>query len=204
LVIAIVAIVAFVQSRPNTAALTARKNSLDQYTGDVRALLQSITPAATSENAVPNKLSAKAGKRLTTSSKSWLSQLAQAQQSVGAVSAPTPSTQSANVLFVESIELYKQAATIYGLAPSTSAPVQVKLLASGANLRNQATALWQEGINILDQARTQAKMIPSQLRIPTSGAVAPPSPPAPTPTASGTNHHHKKKNKKNGGGQSSP
>jgi hypothetical protein len=131
-----------------------------------------------------------------------LAELAQAQQSVGAVSAPTPTTQSANVLFVESIELYKQAATIYGLAPSTSASVQVKLLASGANLRNQATALWQEGINILDQARTDAKMVPSQLRIPTSGAVAPPSPPAPTPTASG-NHHHKKKNKKNknnGGG----
>jgi hypothetical protein len=195
LVIAIVAIVAFVQSRPNTAALTARKDSLDQYTGDVRGLLQSITPPATSENAVPNKLSAKDAKRLATSSKSWLSELAQAQQSIGAVSAPTPTTQSANVLFVESIELYKQAATIYGLAPSTSASVQVKLLASGANLRNQATALWQEGINILDQARTDAKMTPSQLRIPTAGAVAPPSPPSPPPTASENNH-----NKNNGGG----
>jgi hypothetical protein len=76
------------------------------------------------------------------------------------------------------------------------------MLASGANLRNQATALWQEGINILDQARTQAKMVPSQLRIPTAGAVAPPSPPAPSPSSSG-GKNKKNKSKGNGGGQGS-
>jgi hypothetical protein len=203
LVIAIVAIVAFVQSRPNTANLTRRQNALDQYTGDIRALLQGITPAAVDENAVPNKLSAKDAKRLVTKSQSWTTQLTKAQQSVGGVTAPTPSTQSANVLFVEAIQLYSQAATIYGLAPSTSPKVQPRMLASGANLRNQATALWQEGINILDQARTQAKMVPSQLRIPTSGAVAPPSPPPPSPSASGGKHKKNNKSKGNGGGQGS-
>ena len=202
LVIAIIAIVAFVQSRPNTANLTQRQNALDQYTGDIRGLLQGITPAAVAENSVPNKLSAKDAKKLVTKSQSWTTQLTKAQQSVGGVTAPTPSTQSANVLFVESIQLYSQAATIYGLASSTSPAVQPRMLASGANLRNQATALWQEGINILDQARTQAKMVPSQLRIPTAGAVAPPSPPAPSPSSSG-GKNKKNKSKGNGGGQGS-
>jgi cell division protein FtsN len=200
LVLLILAVtIAIVRSQSDTGDLTQRRNALDQYTGDVRALLQAITPAATEENGVPNKLSPTEAKALKTRSASWLSQLADAQQTAGKVTAPTPVTQTATILFVESIQAYTQAATIFGLAPSTSSSVQNKMLASGASLRNQATALWQEGINIVDQARTGAKMAPSGLRIPTSGAVAPP---APTPSASSGNGN-KKNDKGDGGGDSS-
>jgi hypothetical protein len=200
LLIALVVIVAVVRSGSNGTDLTNRQNAIDQYTGDVRALLQSITPAATAENGVPNKLNAKQAKALKKASQTWLSEVTAAQQSAGKVVAPTPATQSANIAFVESIQLYGQAASIYGLVSSTSPAVQAKLLVSGGNLRNQASALWQEGINILDQARSTAKMPPSQLRLPTAGAVAPPSP-SPSPSAKGNKKHHKKHDK--GGGQGS-
>lgn len=201
LLVAVIAVFVFVRSRPDTAATTQRRNALDQYTGDVRALLQSITPAATAENAVPNKLLAGRAKKLKGESVSWQTQLARAQQSVGNVVAPTPTTQGANILFVESVQLYAQAATTFGLAADAPSSLQTRLLASGGDLRNQASALWQEGINILDQARTQAKMAASALRIPTAGAVAPPTP-TPTPT-SGQKHKNKKNGKGNGGGQGS-
>jgi hypothetical protein len=201
LVLLILAVtVAIIRSGSDSGDLTQRRNALDQYTGDVRALLQAITPAATGENGVPNKLSPSDAKALKTQSASWLSQLADAQQTAGKVTAPTPVTQTASILFVESIQAYTQAATIYGLAPSTSSSVQVKMLASGASLRNQATALWQEGTNIVDQARTGANMVPSGLRIPTSGAVAPPTP---SPSAPASGNGNKKNDKGNGGGNSS-
>jgi hypothetical protein len=203
--LALVAIVAVIQSRPDGVDLTQRKNDLDQYTGDVRGLLQGITPAATEENAVPNKLTAKEANKLKTQSKSWLSQISKARQSVGNVTAPTPTTQSASLLFVESVTLYGQAASIYGLAADAGPSLQVKMLKSGADLRNQATGLWQEGINILEQARAQAKMPASGLRIPTSGAVAPPTPTTNTvtPSPSSGGSRHKKKHDKGNGGQGS-
>jgi hypothetical protein len=174
--------------------------------------LQGITPAATEENAVPNKLTSKEAKKLKTQSKSWLTQISNARQSVGNVTAPTPTTQSASVLFVESVQLYGQAASIYGLAADAGPALQAKMLRSGADLRNQATGLWQEGINILEQARSQAKMPASGLRIPTSGAVAPPTPTTntvtPSPSSNGSGHNNqqngkKHNNKGNGGGQGS-
>jgi type IV secretory pathway VirJ component len=199
LVIAVVAIFAIVQAGGGSGNLTKRQNALDQYTGSVRGLLQSITPAATEENAVPSKLSARQAKSVKTHSVSWLAQLA-AGQRAGSLSAPTPTTQSATLLFAESVQLYEQAATIFGLAPDTSQTVQVKMLASAANLRNQATALWQQGVNLLDQSRTQAKMAPSQLRFPTAGAVAPTPPASPAPSSSGGGKNKKKNG--NSGGQS--
>jgi hypothetical protein len=198
LVIVVVAIFAIVQSGGDSGNLTTRQNALDQYTGSVRGLLQSITPAATEENAVPSKLSTRQAKSVKTHSVSWLAQLAAGQRAAGSFTAPTPTTQSATVLFAESVQLYEQAATIFGLAPDTSQKVQVRMLASAANLRNQATALWQQGVNLLDQSRTQAKMAPSQLRFPTAGAVAPTPPPSPAPSSSGGG----KKKKKNGNGGS--
>jgi hypothetical protein len=203
LLLVVAVIVAVVRSGSDSGDLTQSRNALDQYTGDVRALLQGITPAATEENEVPNKLSSAEAKALKKKSSSWLSQLADVQQTAGKVTAPTPVTQTASILFVESIQAYTQAATIYGLAPDTSSSVQVKMLASGASLRNQATALWQEGINIVDQARTGAKMVPSGLRIPTSGAVAPTPNPSLNAPASGNGNGNKKNDKGSGGGNSS-
>jgi hypothetical protein len=200
LLVALLAIVLVVRSGSDQGNLTQRQNALDQYTGDVRALLQTITPAATDEDGVPNKLTTPETKALETQSKSWQVQLLKAQQTAGNVTAPTPGTQSANIIFGESIQLYSQAATIFGLAPSTSSSVQVKMLASAASLRDQATALWQEGVNVLDQARSATKMTPSQLRIPTAGAVAPPSP-SPAASPSSSSGKHKKKNNGSGGGQ---
>jgi hypothetical protein len=206
LLIAVIAIFAIVQSGGDSGNLTQRQNALNQYTSSMRGLLQSITPAATEENAVPNKLSAKEGKAVKTHSVTWLSELSAAQRSAGSVSAPTPTTQSATVLFAESVQLYEQAATIFGLAPDTSQAVEGRLLTSAGNLRNQATSLWQQGVNLLDQSRTQAKMAPSQLRLPTAGAVAPSTPPpTPNPSASGGGNKSGggKNKKKNGGGQGS-
>lgn len=201
LVVALVAIIVVVQSGPDQTNLTNRQNALDQYTGDVRALLQGITPPATGEDGVPNKLTAKQAKALKGQTRSWQAQIAKIQQTVGNVTAPTPSTQNANIIFGESIQLYSQAATTFGLAPSTSGSVQVKMLASAASLRDQATGMWQQGVNVLDQARSAAQMTPSQLRIPTAGTVAPT---APTPSASSSGGgKNKKNNKGNGGGNSS-
>jgi hypothetical protein len=202
LLIALVAIIATVQSGSDPGDLTKRQNALDQYTGDIRALLQGITPPAAGENAVPNELSSKDAKALEDQSAAWLDELGKATQSVGNVSAPTPGTQSANIIFAESVQLYMQAATIYGLAASSPSPPQIKVLASGASLRDQATTLWQQGVNLLDQARATAKMAPSQLRIPTAGAVAPPTPAA-TPGASPSGGGENMNDKGNAGGNSS-
>ena len=200
LLIVLVGITVVARSRSTPADLTRRQNDLDQYTGEVRALLQSITPPATEENAVPNRLTPRTARTLKSRSEQWVTELAKAQQTLGQVPPPTQATQTATILFVEAIQLYSRSATTYGLAPATPPKVQVKMLATAAGLRDQATALWQQGTNILDQARSSAKMTPSQLRIPTAGAVAPPSPsptgtPRPRPSGSGGN--------KQGGGKSS-
>jgi hypothetical protein len=203
LLIALIAIIALVRSGSDAPDLTNRKDALDQYTGDIRGLLQDITPPAAGENGVPNKLSVKDVKALKDQSATWVSQLQQAGQNVGKVTPPTPGAQSANVVFAESVQLYVQAARIYGLAPSTSPSVQEKMLASGASLRDQATSLWQQGVNLLDQARSAAKMPPSQLRLPTAGAVAPPSATAtPSPSGSAATKGKNKKKSTPGGNSS--
>ncbi|MDP9222650.1 MAG: hypothetical protein M3P18_02130 [Actinomycetota bacterium] len=206
LVIVLAAITAVVQARSNPGDLTGRQNALDQYTGDVRALLQAITPPAVAEDGVPNKLSARSAGALKKKSARWVTQLGKAQQTLSQMAPPTPATQNATIMFLESVQLYTQAANIYKLAPATSPPAQVKILASGASLRDQATALWQQGTNMLDQARSAAQMSPSQLRIPTAGAVAPATPtpassPQTAPTSSGGNNKAGSKNK--AGGKSS-
>jgi hypothetical protein len=200
LLIAVIAIVAFARSGNNSAALAQTRNGLDRYTTDVRSLVQSVTPAAASENAVPNQLSASQAKSLQQQTASWITQLAKAQQIAAGLQAPTLEAQNANILFIQSIQLYAQAARIYGLAPSSGPAVEGRLLASAGDLRNQASGLWQQGINVLDQARSGAQMGPSALRLPTAGAVAPPSQPSPSATGGGKNKKHNGNSNGNGNG----
>jgi hypothetical protein len=188
-------------ARSNSAKLADRQDALDRYTGAVRAVLQSTTPAASEMASAPadaNDFAGLAG--LLKQAKDWQDTLDAAAQEAATLRPPGSALQ-ANALFQQSVQLYTVAAQQYEILPDQPDKLRPKLLAATTTVRDQAGQLWANAVSILDDLRNELGMRPSGLRSP---AIAPPSgQPTPVPqqtedTSGGGGGGSKKKGSKNG------
>ena len=186
----------------NSEKLADRQDAMERYTGSVRAVLQTMTPAASEMVAAPT--SADDGATivpLAKNAKEWQDTLNAAIDQAGTLR-PPPAAASADSIFQQSAGLYLTAAQLYELVPDEPDETRGQLLASATTVRDQANQLWANAISLLDDVRDGLDMRGSGLRSP---ATAPPSgqtTPAPveTNTSGGGNGNGGNGNGGNGGG----
>jgi hypothetical protein len=208
LIVAAVAVVvigvvwwAIAHSRAAAADLERRQDAVETYTGEARALLQSVRPAAAAMAQVPaapdrgpplQSISQAAG--------SWTGLLDKARSEAGAI-VPTPFVISAHELFSQSVDLYLSAAKTYRLGGRAGRSVANGLLARAAQQRDQAGAIWLLATRVLDDARSEAELSASGLGLPSAvpaGGAQPTLPsPEPSPAASGADEERGSKHDKN-------
>ena len=161
--------------------LETRREALDDYTGRIRTLSQSIgEPAAQMAAVVPTPDRAGLGD-LRSSSGGWARAFAQAQTSLIETFPSSAALQRANGLFQGSLQLYESAARTYQLVPRAEGNLQPDLLARAAAQRDQAAALWTAAVAYIDASRTAADMDPSGLAVPGSDLAAQATVPTPAP-----------------------
>jgi hypothetical protein len=166
----------------NSEKLADRQDAVERYTGSVRAVLQTMTPAASGMLTAPTDPTDGATVvPLTKNGKSWEDTLNAAITQAGQLR-PPPAAQSADSLFQQSAGLYLTAAQLYQLVPNEPDKTRGDLLASATTVRDQANQLWSNAVSILDDLRAELEMSPSALRSPASappnGQPTPPPPPA--------------------------
>ena len=166
--VAIVGFVLFNNARNNAEALETRQDALDEYTGGLRTLLQTLTPPTSDMQKVLPTAKSGALDKLPADSKSWVKQLQKASTRVVAIAPPTE-IQTAGQLFSESVQLYLTAARTFRSAASLDeGDQQRELIARASEVRDRASSVWTAGVSLLDDARADAELDPSSLRVPTS------------------------------------
>jgi hypothetical protein len=168
--------------------LEARQETLQEHTGQIRAVSQAITQPAGDMAAVPPTPGDPALKGLAESSDRWAKALTDAQKTLVESFPPNQTLQRANALFQQSLQLYDSAARTYGLVPRAQGRLQTELLARAAAQRDQAAALWGTAVAFVDAARASAEMDASGIAVPGSEAQQQPAElptPAPDETEGG-------------------
>lgn len=108
----------------------------------------------------------------------WLSQLTNAQQQVQGVTAPA-GQDSVTAAFLQAINTYASAARTYQLVSKVDARVVEEVLQRAGEQRDQAGSQWQLATDLLDQARADAELNPSDIAVPAEAV------PGAAPSASG-------------------
>jgi hypothetical protein len=180
-VIAGIVIVLVQNARDDAQALEKRQESLDEYTGDIRALVQDVRPQVTAMAAVPpGEIPEDQLAKLKKDSQRWAADLTKAQADVQTV-AQAKGVENVTPLYAQALQLYASAAGAYQLALNLEGPDQAQALATAAEIKGQAGALWNQATALLDEARAEAEMEPSGLTPPDPAATggAPGQPPIP-------------------------
>lgn len=173
---------AIATAQSNADRLEDRQATLEDYTGTIRAVSQSITQPAGDMTAVAPEPDDAAAEGLAESSGRWATALTEAQGPLVESFPPSPALQRANALFQQSLQLYDSAARTYGLVPRAEGRLRTELLARAAAQRDQATALWSTAVALLDAARAAAEMDASGIPAPGSEAADPTQQPAELPS----------------------
>ncbi len=162
------------------------QETLENYTDQVRALLQRVTAPASELAAVPSA----APEDLADKAKEWSDNFAAAQTEVAQFIAPDEASASRD-LFLQSLQLYKNAADTMGVAAGLEGEDQTELIATATTQVTSASAIWDSAVAVLDDARDEAEIAPSGIRSPTaappSGAQTPPAPSVTVPVEPGDN-----------------
>jgi hypothetical protein len=187
------------KAKSNSTKLADRQNAIERYTGSVRSVLQTITPAASEMVAAPTDPDdAAALDDLKKQSKSWVDTLDTATKDVS-VLRPPPAALDAQTIFNQSVVVYRMAAQQYGLVPDANDKIRADLLIAAAGLRDEANSLWTNATTILDEARQELELSASGLRSPGTAPPGGQTTTAPTPLDSSKNSvGSKKKGSKNG------
>jgi hypothetical protein len=173
-------------AREDARALQRQQDRLEDYTGKIRAVLQTVRAPVTEMAAAPAQLQDDAqAEQLATDANGWIRQLEDAQKEMGGV-VPDESVQRATSLYSQSIQIYLTAASAYKLASGTGGETQVDAIALAAQQRAQASAVWTEATGILDDRRLASDLEPSGLAAPdaappTGGQPVPPTIPTGPP-----------------------
>lgn len=157
-------------AKSNSSKLADRQDVVERYTGSVRSLLQTMTPAGSEmATAATDPNDAASILALKKSAKGWKDTLNQASDEAGTLRPPT-SAATADSLFQQSVALYLSAAQLYALVPDANDATRPQLLANATTVRDQANQLWANAISTLDDLRSRLKMAPSGLRSPATAA----------------------------------
>jgi hypothetical protein len=162
--------------------LEARQETLNDYTGQIRTLTQTITQSATEMSAVAPEPDDAAIEGLKDSATAWSKTFTDAQATLIETFPPSASLGRVNQLFGQALQLYDSAAQTYRLVPDADGDLRVQLLARAAAQRDQASALWTQAVTFVDAQRASAEMDPSSLTAPGAGTEQPTSLPTDLPT----------------------
>ena len=175
-IVAIGTIIWAIGSARNEAKLVEQQaDVLDDYTNQIRGVLQPVNQPATEMATVPTATSAKLVKQLENRSERWRSSFSSAQEALAGV-LPEDDVAAVHGLMAQAILGYTNAADTFALVPKADEELQNDLLLRGAAQNAQAGEVLANAIAVLDQLRGDVDLGPSGLRSPTSEAQAQPSP----------------------------
>lgn len=179
-------IYAVVNARTNAAEASRLQSSLNEYTADVRSLLQTIRPSVTEMLAVPVEGQQPLPEEFFGEAQTWVNDLQAASTRAQAL-APASGQQETQRLFSEAVLLYADAARTFSDAALVNETSQKPILLRAAAQQQHATAIWEVGVSLLDSDRTEAGMAPSLIGSPAafSPGAQPSPPPSPTPEGKG-------------------
>jgi hypothetical protein len=175
---------AIATAQANADRLEARQETLQEYTGQIRAVSQAITQPAGDMAAVAPEPDEAAVQGLADSSARWAKAFTDAQTTLIESFPANQTLQRTNSLFQQSLQLYDSAARTYGLVPRAEGKLRTELIARAAAQRDQAAAIWASAVAIVDAARASAEMDASGIPAPGSEAQQQPAPaelPSPAP-----------------------
>jgi hypothetical protein len=156
---------AIADARAKQAQRERRQSAIEDYTGRVRALLQTVRPAAEGMARAPTGKPA-LGRQARSWIESFRSARAQAAGHRVAVEAAP-----ADRLYGEAIGVYRDAAETYRLVPAAPKPLQAKLLERASAQRDHAGVVWATATQILDAERARLELGPSGLAAPAAPAL---------------------------------
>jgi hypothetical protein len=145
-----------------------RRAAIDDYTGQVRTLLQEVSGPASQMGAWPPEPSARELKSLPDAITRWKNALKTARNGADVLQ-PPESLRPVNMLFVHSIVEYLSAVETFEVAARLDGAARLLVLETAADDRNRATALWTTGVALLDQARADAGLSASNIGSPLLG-----------------------------------
>lgn len=170
-------------ARNNAREASERRESLEEYTGQVRSLLSTIEePIAEMTGAPASTEDTEAIEGLEASATAWAGTFAEVQANVATLAA-APGAQGATDVFQQAILLYASAAETYRQVPNLEGRPQELMLAKAGEFRDRASAVINAGLAVLETARQDADLEPSGLTAPGS---TPQTVPSPAETAGGT------------------
>jgi hypothetical protein len=170
--IGILAVVA--NARSNSAELATRREAIEDYAGEVRGVLQRVSPAATEMAGIVSRDDAEALETIREDAASWRTAFEESHVDMNQI-VPAGGVDTAHGLFLESLLLYRSAARTYELAPDVGGESVTPLLERAADQRSRAEAVWGSAIGIVDAELAEVGGDPSGLR-PPSTAQAPAAP----------------------------
>lgn len=166
--------------------LEKRQETLDQYTDQIRTVVQTLrAPAQAMSTAPPAIADQEGADLLAEDAAGWVKEFEDAQVDFGKiVPEQQGSIPSAHNLYNQSIQIYLSAARTLQLAAGSEGDTQTELLSLAATQRAQATAVWAEATALLDKDRDSAELDPSGVtppETPASGTAPGTSPPGGVP-----------------------
>jgi hypothetical protein len=157
-------------------------DQLDTYTNEIRGVLQPLAVPAGEMASVPPQATEGVVKDLEETTKRWRTSLSSAEQSLTSI-VPDRDVEEIHSLVGAAITGYLSAVDTYGLVIETEeADIQTQLLLRATAQREQAGAVVDAAIGILDQLRGDADLGPSGLRAPAEPQTQPTALPTIIPT----------------------
>lgn len=151
--------------RSEEQALETQKEELDTFTGQLRGLVQSLTPVATDLSTASELEDAELEKQV----ESWKNQLSETQTTAAQLLPPS-GLEVVNGLLTQSILLYVQSAEQYELLPSLEGKTREQVAAKAGASFSSANSIFASIIELLDAQRAEVEMNESGLSTPATGA----------------------------------
>lgn len=166
---------AIASARENAAETADQRTAVEDYTAQVRVLVQQVTAPVGEMAAAPVTEDDPAIEDLRDSAKRWAEALTQSQAQLGGL-VGTAGLQGATDVFQQSLLLYLSAADTYKKVPKLHGKAFGLVLDKANELRDRATGVFESGLAVMEAERQDLGLDPS-------GLIAPGGPvPQPQPT----------------------
>jgi type II secretory pathway pseudopilin PulG len=159
----------FLDARSEARELERRQEALSDYRTSVDSLLQALRPTVAEMHAVPTTTRGQDVSGLEENAPKW-SEALQEASNVATTLVPAPGSEPANRAFQTSVQLYIDAANLFGLVADTRGDASELALLRAQELRGRATSVWETGVEFLDDEFLEADLDPTELASPAEGA----------------------------------
>lgn len=162
----------FFDARSEAQELERRQEALGDYRASVDSLLQALRPTVAEMHAVPTTTRGADLSGLEANAEQWSESLQEASARAASMT-PAPGSEPANRAFQTSVQLYIDAANLFGLVADTRGDASELALLRAQELRGRATTVWETGVEFLDDEFVEADLDPTEIATPAEGAAGP-------------------------------